>query len=1156
MNSQSLSQRKMTSLSSSSQLLQPLPPDASLFLPKPSLSDRVISETSATSSIDFGWSDTLLLGRNVSDNTTDMEYNSRIRHSHKVKENTEKEDDHHNTCEREDGEEGEDECDASTLSHLDIYDGDDDKENETSEEGDTAKSSHSPLHSSSSKLRDHLIFWRPDFLFDLSKVNNQYCKSCHPCPNQPADKDCGHNFKNSSSSFGSSRKNLPPVSICEINARFTINGFGMSAFGTDAACSMLHGGIGRKKKEKKSSSSSSSWEDLHLAPVHRLSVMKEEIQRRVHNFSPSTTTKTATTNTTTSASNKSSMPYSFPASSPDHCTSPPTIWLVKGREYGYDCHSMEELLGVKPNSIKHVTPDELTGLCNESFVGLASSQQQTKVGNRVKKYNEGKDDKICSSCLCCVQHSTSPSHCSTGQNTSPSIHLPNKLLIFLELHQDELLKIPTSTMSYLTGSVTAIKKCSCRSTVQIKTCNPLSAVFLLHDKRTLGLLSDFSALSRIIGRKAASVVANTVVKTVPVSDCVRFTLVRDHPSVRPIIKDILNCDYIAGEDTGNDIFASIKPPTWMIECLLEAVHNRGNFVLKKSSSGKGEGMIYGQTSSHQKWIEVLFGSSSGCYVLQPLVDQSTFPVVLNSTDAIADITASQAHFDHGARSGDCSHNSNEDNLSSIDVKERGGKTCNSQICNVVGCLPFLSDVSFGPGIFRAAPAGPQPVSVAAGGAILLPALFMGDAAFSKSAPRWLVRSATSFCASVPSSSVSAPVNEVGNDDEINASLSSIRSWCPSWGACEDCAISDVSQAIKDKPVLHNKENHSFSKSSVVYQRDNARALLFYSGISVLASRTPNLLTCTAFLRPRICSDSDNTWILVSVPPQVHDLSEVKATLQKYGTCVFRLNGPSNSAIKENTHLLSDGSVSVFRSGGKDFFDSSGNISDLVMNEALISTIKEVGGSIHMHFPTGSVSSTDHIFKSESPAVWDITPRGHTSARSHNDMPFPMHTDASFESHPPSHFALHTISQDVYGGGLSQVLSGNMLHRVLRPEMRQILSRPIFTFHVPNEFRGNDESPKSVTQSILMSNLTHGPKLWRFRADIICGDDDGKHCPKGMCEVKHLQKLLRNPSLSIRLRLCPGTILFMDNGSYLHARSNIQDSSRWLKRVRFYMEGGR
>uniref|UniRef100_A0A7S1ZL92 TauD/TfdA-like domain-containing protein n=1 Tax=Ditylum brightwellii TaxID=49249 RepID=A0A7S1ZL92_9STRA len=132
----------------------------------------------------------------------------------------------------------------------------------------------------------------------------------------------------------------------------------------------------------------------------------------------------------------------------------------------------------------------------------------------------------------------------------------------------------------------------------------------------------------------------------------------------------------------------------------------------------------------------------------------------------------------------------------------------------------------------------------------------------------------------------------------------------------------------------------------------------------------------------------------------------------------------------------------------------------------------------------------------------------------------------------------------------------MLLRVLSPEMRQILSRPIFTFHIPNEFRGNDESPKSVTQSILMSNLPHGQKLWRFRADIICGDDDGKHCPKGMCEVKHLQKLLRNPSLSIRLRLCPGTILFMDNGSYLHARSNIQDSSRWLKRVRFYMEGGR
>lgn len=270
-------------------------------------------------------------------------------------------------------------------------------------------------------------------------------------------------------------------------------------------------------------------------------------------------------------------------------------------------------------------------------------------------------------------------------------------------------------------------------------------------------------------------------------------------------------------------------------------------------------------------------------------------------------------------------------------------------------------------------------------------------------------------------------------------------------------------------------------------------------------------------------DNDKCRTLVSPPPIASNLQEAKEMLARYGVCIWRaLNDKSEGRVKDQRKATVDNSSSI--------------------NEVLQHAVTQLGGKARSHYTASSGQTDDSQAEG---LIWDISPRCCSSARSHDAKAFPMHTDASFKTDPPTHFLLFVLSQDVLGGGLSSILSGGMLLRVLSPAARMLLSRPTFTFQIPEEFRckeGNcpEQGPSFVSQSILMTPSYR----WRFRSDIVSGPNP--HV------IRHLDELLRNPSLSVQMRLIPGSALLMDNGLFFHARSNVLDSERWLKRMQFYL----
>ena len=947
---------------------------------------RNVSETSKISSIDLSWSRTLL--------QRDLSGFSKASGSRMSAAEIEEEE--------QDADIGQ-ECDA--ISHLGFVD--DETYLASNADWGVANCGADEAENADSILSQGLVFWRPDFLFDLAKANR--CKSCScssfkascvgDTSHSNSDCDCRTpkrpwppTSQEAMRKVGRRPSLVPPVSVCEINARFTLNAFAMSTFGGDASRRMF---LSKQRFENgsgitgQSYNNSAPWSHLGLAPLHRLVVMKDEIRKRM--------------------------------ASPRGCP----IWLVKGREKGYDCHAMEDLLGLSP--VQEVSPSDLPALLNKWFFSDDIPAPAERVCNSPNCPNSTVGASI-DSFEC---ESVCPSHLGGSSCT---------LLIFLELHQDEIASLPASTLRYLTGSVPATRNCCCRSPLRVLTCNPLPALFLLHDKRTLSVLRDRTLMEGLVGSRTARILADTIISTVPISDSVRTAAWKAHSKVRAAVKETFAMDVNTfrspspfSDTAGND------PPNWMLEELSKAVCDQCSFVLKRSQSGKGAGMIYGREVSRSFWLKTLFSSASGAYVLQPNVEQATFPCILSAES----------------------------------------KTCKPLVCHVVGCLPFLGDASFGPGIFRASAAGPYPVSVAGGGAILLPALKMDDASLAHQAPRWLMRSVRSFV---------FPTNDKRNEDEY---LGDLKRCSAIWETCGDCALRN--------PTLGTAGSDNFFKYW--------SGLFFYSGVSVLACQLPHILSQLRQLEFDRSPSESTPWIMVSLPPTACHLQEATEMLSRFGVCVWRPN-------KAFSHLHS-------------------------VNQDLLGVVHEIGGTPTSHHTS---STDDHELGC---CVWDISPLCASSARSHNAQAFPMHTDASFEQDPPTHFLLYVLSQDVFGGGLNRLLSGSVLLRVLSPGMRSVLSREDFVFQIPAEFdkeSGELSDPRVTKQSILMLPSYR----WRFRSDIVSG-------PNAPHAVRHLEELLRTPSLSTTMRLIPGSVLFLDNGRFFHSRSQVLDASRWLKRVRFSLE---
>lgn len=196
--------------------------------------------------------------------------------------------------------------------------------------------------------------------------------------------------------------------------------------------------------------------------------------------------------------------------------------------------------------------------------------------------------------------------------------------------------------------------------------------------------------------------------------------------------------------------------------------------------------------------------------------------------------------------------------------------------------------------------------------------------------------------------------------------------------------------------------------------------------------------------------------------------------------------------------------------------------------------------------------------------WDVRPNAINNdaatmdtthkARSETMEDFPWHTDCSYEDPPPRYFALQVLQHDRRGGGTLSVMNVSRLSALLSAATRESLSRPEFEIGVPPEFTKNT-SQRSIIGSLLTDGETAGAMM-RYRGDILTPLTD-----RASTALEELTGALRRAdagtgqSGDTTLHLASGdmpkgTVLLVDNRRWLHARNEVRDPDRHLRRVRW------
>lgn len=205
---------------------------------------------------------------------------------------------------------------------------------------------------------------------------------------------------------------------------------------------------------------------------------------------------------------------------------------------------------------------------------------------------------------------------SGRKSTKPS------LALFLELHQDEL--TDQGVLDFV-----------CSNFDRLTCLNDPRTIFIVHDKRMLSILCDREKLSAYMSDEEADFLSRHIV------------------------------------------------PTWTIkdsqDKVEEALLKSDQFVLKPNLLGKGEGMLFGATTTTEQFRSALQDERSSHFILQTFVPQKKHNIYLEIDRQLV-----------------------------------------QRPVNIVGTLLCFDDELLGPGIYRASPS--DIVNVAGGGAILVPML--------------------------------------------------------------------------------------------------------------------------------------------------------------------------------------------------------------------------------------------------------------------------------------------------------------------------------------------------------------------------------------------------------------------------------------------------
>lgn len=194
---------------------------------------------------------------------------------------------------------------------------------------------------------------------------------------------------------------------------------------------------------------------------------------------------------------------------------------------------------------------------------------------------------------------------------------------------------------------------------------------------------------------------------------------------------------------------------------------------------------------------------------------------------------------------------------------------------------------------------------------------------------------------------------------------------------------------------------------------------------------------------------------------------------------------------------------------------------------------------------GYVSAHDEQGKMQWDVKYDSNADPETAARSLTTREFPLHTDASFEEPPPRYVGLFVVQEDSLGGGQTQLLDIRKLLPLLSSTARVVLQESQFRFRVPAEFRRE----RPFIEGPILSLAGDGEVTIRYRHEVL----DLEHADQAQIDaISELDGLINLPEFVDQIFLQTGTVLLLDNGRFLHARTVVKDKMRHLVRMRFQM----
>ncbi|POR38336.1 Uncharacterized protein TPAR_01457 [Tolypocladium paradoxum] len=196
------------------------------------------------------------------------------------------------------------------------------------------------------------------------------------------------------------------------------------------------------------------------------------------------------------------------------------------------------------------------------------------------------------------------------------------------------------------------------------------------------------------------------------------------------------------------------------------------------------------------------------------------------------------------------------------------------------------------------------------------------------------------------------------------------------------------------------------------------------------------------------------------------------------------------------------------------------------------------------------SATCGWFWDVRPSTTDFQTANHR-ARSETMEEFPWHTDCSYEDLPPRYFALQVLQHDRYGGGTLSVMNVERLSEQLSPTTRASLMRPEYRITIPAEFI-KEPTKRHILGSLLLADEQGRSSMMRFREDLLTPLTE--RASRALDELKHaLQHVEAQLHSTVHLTaadLPERSVILIDNRRWLHARNDVKDPGRHLRRVRW------